>query len=502
MLTLLSVLMAFCAAAVVWFVYTYVVRMYVVRKKMPPGPFPWPLVGNMMMFKDTTIPFGEAVARFSKVYGDPMTIWLGTSPAVFLHQADTTREALVDNLHGFQGRPAGLAVNLFLGDSQDIAFAPYNETWHLHKKLAMRAVRSIIDSSKLVWKVNQTVEEAVKRMLTAPGPVVFSDYAQLMISNILTTFCFGERCNLDDPEFVKSIRVRKAVNEAIEKISQFDGLPGIKNFSWILHRYWTPARQAQEQIAWQEKFFQTRFDKHKKTFDPEVEPEDIVDALLLEQHQLRQHGEAEKMTDDHLLLVVSDIFEGGVDTSQGTLRWVILFLMEYPEIQEQCYQNINEVIGDRCPELTDRKSLPFVEACILEALRFRAIGPLGVPTTPSRPNAKLGGYEVPSDALVMTNLYALHFDPKYWNEPEKFNPSRFIENGSVVKPPSFLPFGCGKRVCMGESLAKNDLFLVTTGLLQKLKFSKVADEQYDISPPITSIFGQETTEYKVKVDPR
>jgi cytochrome P450 len=410
---------------------------------------------------------------------------------------------LIDNPHDFQGRPGGLFVDQFLDGSQDIVFAPYNDMWHAHKKLASRALKSIVESSKLAWQVNQTVEEAVDRMLKINGPVSFGEQSQCIITNVLMSFCYGQRLSFDDPVFKKRLWAREAQTEQASKVIVLEAVPGIRRMRWLVETLHPAGRVFKQAIDAQREFIRERVQHHKDRFNPNNEVNDILDALFLEQHQMQQRGESgQQMTDEHVYLLIFDIFEAGVDTTQLTLRWFILFMIEHPEIQDRCSRDIAEVMDDRPPELSDRKSLPFLEACLLETLRMRPVAPLGVATTPSRAGAVLGKYKIPEDTMIMTNLLALHFDPQYWTEPEAFNPSRFIEDGVVVKPPYWLPFGCGKRVCLGESLAKNDLFLITAGLLQKLKFSKVPKATYSTEPLVSIDFSTEPAQFEVLVERR
>jgi len=175
----------------------------------------------------------------------------------------------------------------------------------------------------------------------------------------------------------------------------------------------------------------------------------------------------------------------------------------HPEVQAKCYQEINEVLGATPPRLADRARLPYVEACLLETLRRRPIAPLGVPHSPTQ-ETTFAGYFIPADSVFFINMVAMHNDPKVWKNPKNFDPRNFIddETGQVVKPQGFVPFGVGRRVCLGETLARNDMFLVVAGLLQQLEFKRVAGEEYTIKANPKAELSNRALPFKLVVEAR
>ncbi|KAK2169207.1 hypothetical protein LSH36_12g36072 [Paralvinella palmiformis] len=108
--------------------------------------------------------------------------------------------------------------------------------------------------------------------------------------------------------------------------------------------------------------------------------------------------------------------------------------------------------------MDDRKKLPFTEASILEIQRLADIVPLGIPHAVTE-DVQFRGYFIPKDTLVLSNMYSVHMNPELWPEPEKFKPERFLQRGMKVEKKELIPFSVGKRVCLGESLARAELFL-------------------------------------------
>ncbi|KAI8495187.1 cytochrome P450 2 sub U member 1 [Branchiostoma belcheri] len=134
-------------------------------------------------------------------------------------------------------------------------------------------------------------------------------------------------------------------------------------------------------------------------------------------------------------------------------------------------QELDAVVGEGLPALSHRSQLPYVNACLLEVMRIRPIGPLLIPRATTQ-TVKGQEYEIPSGPQVLSNLYSLHMDPAYWPDPDRFDPRRFLDSeGNVINnPESFMPFGGGRRVCIGEQLSRMELFLFFSTLLQSFTF--------------------------------
>lgn len=132
------------------------------------------------------------------------------------------------------------------------------------------------------------------------------------------------------------------------------------------------------------------------------------------------------LTDDHIMMAMSDIFTAGFETSSSALRWVIAYLVWYPAIQTKAHEEVKRVVGyDRLPVLSDKCNLHYLQAVIAESLRISFVVPLSIPHKTTR-NTKLAGYDIPKDTTVLFNMWAMHLDPFYWTNPEEFNPMRLV----------------------------------------------------------------------------
>ncbi|XP_070544006.1 steroid 17-alpha-hydroxylase/17,20 lyase-like isoform X3 [Ptychodera flava] len=198
---------------------------------------------------------------------------------------------------------------------------------------------------------------------------------------------------------------------------------------------------------------------------------DLVDDVLKIQAEAKAAGEdqADLLTDVNVRQVVADIFGAGIDTTVNTMNWCIAYMVNYPDVQTKVQKEIDDVIGQRL--LTDKNKLPYCEAVIHEVMRIRTVLPLNVPHL-TLEDTSVGGYNIPKGTQIWTNLWKLHMDEKYWMEPEQFRPERFLdEDGQALpKQDSFLPFSVGRRACVAEVLAKNEILLIFTCLFQQFTF--------------------------------
>lgn len=163
----------------------------------------------------------------------------------------------------------------------------------------------------------------------------------------------------------------------------------------------------------------------------------------------------------------------GMETTVSTFRWAILAMMKHPEIQEKVFKEIEANLGlERIPTMADKLRLPYVVATLNEVQRWGNILPINLFHT-NDTDFQLGGYTIPKNVTVIPQISVLAIDEKVFPEPEMFRPERFLEpdGKTLSKIDQFAPFSMGKRQCLGEGLARAELFLIFVYLMQRFKFS-------------------------------
>lgn len=215
---------------------------------------------------------------------------------------------------------------------------------------------------------------------------------------------------------------------------------------------------------------------------------DLVDAYIVQQKKHEKDGKENYFSDQQLVQIMTDIFSAGLETVTSTIEWSILFLILNLNCQREIQDEIDRVIGrSRAPKLDDLSQMPYTEATIYEVLRRSNVVALGNAHA-TLADASIGGFLIPKGTQVLPNLYGIHMDPKLWREPERFDPSRFIVNERAQKPDFFIPFSTGRRMCLGDVLAKMEVFLFLVGLLQRYDLN-VHKEDADCPPQVKGTIG-------------
>lgn len=150
----------------------------------------------------------------------------------------------------------------------------------------------------------------------------------------------------------------------------------------------------------------------------------------------------------------------GTDTSALTTEWGVAELINNPRVMKKAREEIERVIGkERIVEEADICNLPYLQAIVKETLRIHPTGPLIVRSSSER--CHVGGYNIEENTQLFVNVWAIGRDPRHWEEPEEFRPERFMEDEEGGKKQmdvrgqhfELIPFGSGRRMCPGTSLA-------------------------------------------------
>ena len=327
------------------------------------------------------------------------------------------------------------------------------------------------------------------------------DPANILARGVADVICgvtFGEGYDATNPNLNRLLQINVDVNQNSDDaqlVQMLDFFPlarylPIKAFD----RFLQPFHEMFDIIRI---FLKERQDN----FDPSQPTQDLISGLLHAKHEAECGNNEERtalLSNDYFVNTILDMFAAGYETTSTTMKWTVAFLVNYPKYQEDIQLQLDEVVGDRSPSLDDRPHLPLIQAAIIETLRVGNVVPLALPHL-TLTDTTLCGYRVPKDTIVFPDTESVHLDPKCWEDPTVFNPHRHIdENGTLItNQGNFYPFGAGRRVCAGEPLAKVELFLFLSWMLQKFTF--VAEK--DGSPPkLKGIFSgtQFPAPYKIR----
>ncbi|XP_025251906.1 cytochrome P450 2C20 isoform X2 [Theropithecus gelada] len=379
------------------------------RRKLPPGPTPLPIIGNMLQMDVKDI--CKSFSNFSKVYGPVFTVYFGMNPVVVLHGYEAVKEALIDNAEEFSGR----------------GVLPISE--RITKGLG------IVSSNGKRWK------ETRRFSLTT-----------------LRNFGMGKR-SIED-------RVQEEARCLVEELRKTKASPCDPTF--ILGC--APCNVICSVV------FQKRFDYKDENFLTLMKRFTVNFKILTSPWIQEKDNQESEFTIENLVGTVADLFVAGTETTSTTLRYGLLLLLKHPEVTAKVQEEIDHVIGrHRSPCMQDRSHMPYTDAVIHEIQRYIDLVPTGVPHAVTT-DIKFRNYLIPKGTIIITLLTSVLHDDKEFPNPKIFDPGHFLdENGNFKKSDYFMPFSAGKRICAGEGLARMELFLFLTTILQNFNLKPVAD---------------------------
>jgi len=445
---------------------TSIINHFRGTRNLPPGPFSFPIIGNA--HKLAADLRHVDLMKLEKQYGKVFRLYLGSKLVVVASGPSAIKEVLVTKSAEFAGRPSLYSSEVF-AEGKAIGFVDYSSEWRLHRKVAASAIKTYITGKVKEFGINDEFDLLLKRVRARNGqPHDITKEIRLAAMNVICALVFGSRYELDDPEFTKFMEINDTIIKTLAAGSVVDVLP------WLGFIPFKSIQNLKEKCTERNEIISRIYQQHMDAWRVD-NPQDLTDTLLKTKKQAEEEDSSIKgfLTDQHLIMTMSELFIAGMETTASTLCWALMYLIHNPDVQQRLHQELDQVIGpDRLPELEDKKNLPHLEATLTETLRLSSIGPLSVPHK-TTVDTTLQGYSIPKDTTVLTNLWSLHHDPEIWDDPDAFRPQRFLdEEGNFVPPKAdrFLPFSAGRRVCLGESLARIELFLVLTRLLHSFKF--------------------------------
>ncbi|XP_077993740.1 cytochrome P450 2U1-like [Glandiceps talaboti] len=451
---------------VIFFAFVWTFRR---QGNLPPGPKGLPIVGSL--FSLSTHPYKDFL-EWGQVYGDVMSVRLGTELVVVLNSFDAIKAAFVKQGAKFSSRPTNSTTGQ-LFQQKGVVDAP-SPSWQALRKYTLRSlhefgmgkalseVRILDECDFVVKQLNNHIDSSIDLRQLIPSA----------ISNVMCIMLFGHRFDYDDGDFKEMLRLSDALLKDLLASNFLTFIPILWHFPLPIKRNliknWHEFRD----------YMDKKIEEHKIKIQKQTGDDCILDRYLLKGKEIEerkiQDPSLSCLSDfDHLRVTWVELFVAGTDAVANTLLWAIIYLALNPDIQEKCIEDIKEGIGmDKTPSYADKSKLPFMEATTLESHRIASVVPLVDPHMTSEATT-LNGYYIPKNTVVFANTWAVHMDKTEWENPETFNPGRFLdEDGNIVKMKRnrIMPFSIGPRGCQGKELANTEVFLFLTSLLQRFEF--------------------------------
>ncbi|XP_009993005.1 PREDICTED: cytochrome P450 2G1-like [Chaetura pelagica] len=447
----------------------------------PPGPLALPLLGNLLQIS----PFHtlQSLLKLSRTYGPVFRVFLGSRPVLVL-EGSAVREALVDNAEAFAGRGRMPTVEkTFHGHG--VVFAN-GDRWRQLRRFSLTVLRDFgMGRKSLEGRIQEEAQMLLQELRKTKGkPFDPTYHLSSAVSNIICSIVFGNRFDYQDQEFLELLQImNKSFREISSTWSQIYDMA--ESVLWPLPG---PHQRIPRLLGKMREFIARRVKSNARSLEPE-QPRDFIDCFLLQMEKEKDNPSSE-FTLENLELTTLNLFFAGTETVSSTLRYAFLMLMKYPEVQEKVYEEIERVIGPhRPPAIEDRPRMPYTDAVIHEIQRRADLIPMNVPHRVTR-DIIFRGYFIPKDTDVYPLLSSVLHDPASFKHPNTFDPSNFLdESGRFRRNEAFVPFSAGKRVCLGEGLARMEIFLFLTTILQNLQLQPLVPPAQLPTDPLESGFG-------------
>ncbi|KAM9808156.1 cytochrome P450 2D14-like [Neosynchiropus ocellatus] len=435
-------------------------------QNFPPGPPPIPILGNLLHLNlESPI---EDFETFARKYGNVFSIFIGSRPTVVLNGLKAIKEALVTKAADFSGRPQDQMVNhaaTVYAHAPGVILADYGPLWREQRRFGLMALRNFglgkHSMERRILEEIQHVTELLEQNIGKPTcpHMLFHNAAFNIISRVL----FARHFDHEDESMKFNVNVFRETSKII------NGRWGLIYDSLPLLRFLPlPFRKAF--TLFKESYVRRRqiVAECKESRVP-GQPRHFIDCYLDELDK-RGNGES-SFSEDQLHAYILDLHFAGTDTTANTLLFALLYLIHYPHVQERCQREIDEVLGDKAEaSFEDRHQMPYFQAVYHEVQRVANVAPFAVFHQTTK-DTELMGYSIPKGTMVIPNLSSLLFEGGQWKDQHSFNPENFLNHeGEFFKPEAFMPFSTGPRMCLGEGLARMELFLFLVTLLRKFTF--------------------------------
>jgi cytochrome P450 len=441
--------------------------------RSPPGPKSWFPGGQILAFRRDPLAF---LSRLAREYGDVAEFRVGPQRAFFLNHPDLIRDVLVTHHERFHKGRALQRAKRLLGEG---LLTSEGEHHRRQRRLAQpafhrqrinsygRVMAECAERAAARWRDGETVDisnEMMRLTLAVVGKTLFdadveseADEVGEALSEMMELFGY----------------LLLPYTELLEKLP----LPQVRRFN--------RARARLDAVIYR------IIEERRKGGEDRG---DLLSMLMLAEDE--EGGP--RMSDEQLRDEAMTIFLAGHETTANALTWAWHLLARNPEAEERLHAELDDVLGDgRIPAAEDVAALRYTEMVAAETMRLYppawGLGRMAVE------DHEAGGYLVPKGSLVLLSQYVMHRDPRYFPDPERFDPERWTTEAREARPVfSYFPFGGGVRRCIGEGFAWMESVLLLATLARRWTMGPVPGHVVTTKPRITLRPGRGGVKMKLK----
>ncbi|KAH1074870.1 hypothetical protein J1N35_027198 [Gossypium stocksii] len=429
---------------------------------LPPGPIGLPILGSIHSLGSHP---NQSLAELAKVHGPIMTLRLGSITTIVLSSPEMAKQVLQTHAQSFSDRPIPDAIASMPNLETSLVWGPSDDNrWRKLRGICSTQLFSGQKLNSLQYLRYKKVEKLIQHIKkhceisntqVNIGQVVFATTLNLIFSTMFSI-------DIVDPEFSRAQELKDLVWKTVESA----GKPNLSDYFPVLKRFDLQGVRKRARLHYDgmHQIFDDMIDKRMKAraLDSTTRNGDFLDVLLDQWEENRSILNRETIKP-----LIQNLFIAGSETSATTTEWAMAELLRNPQVMQKAKKELLEVIGsERTVKESDIDELPYLQAVVKETLRLHPAAPLLLPYK-ARNDVEICSFTIPKGAHALVNIWAMNRDPKYWNQPLTFAPERFTGSKIDYKGGSFefIPFGAGRRLCLGLPLATRMVHLMLASMI-------------------------------------
>eukprot|EP00252_Welwitschia_mirabilis_P024061 TRINITY_DN69_c0_g1_i1.p1 TRINITY_DN69_c0_g1~~TRINITY_DN69_c0_g1_i1.p1 ORF type:complete len:541 (-),score=22.67 TRINITY_DN69_c0_g1_i1:651-2099(-) len=433
---------------------------------LPPGPPGLPILGNLLQLGAKP---NESLAALCEKYGPLMTLRLGFRTTIVVSSPEMAKEVLKTQDHIFAGRTVPHANDALSQSEASIVFGQQGPHWRMLRRVSTTQlfIPKKLDALQSLRK--QKVDEMLRDLMNEKTVDVGRSVLRCSV-NLIGNLVFGRDMFAQNSEELKEFK------DVTWEILVVHALPNLADFFPFL-RPLDPQglhRRSAKAFGRLYEMLDALINKNLSR-NADSAQDNLLSALL--------NAGDEGLDRKKILAYLAELFVAGTDTVATTVEWAMAELIKNPELLRRAQKELYDVVGrQRSLEEEDAERLPYLRAVVKETFRFHSTVPFSIPHRADE-QTEVCGYTVPKHSQVLINTWAIGRDPRVWKNAEVFDPERFMECNIDYRGQHFelIPFGSGRRICVGMSLGIKMVHLILGSLIHCFNWSLPHGYELDMS---------------------
>ncbi|CAA3006632.1 premnaspirodiene oxygenase-like [Olea europaea subsp. europaea] len=464
-------------------------KRFIIPSKFPPGPWKIPLIGNLHQLIGS-LPH-HSLNKLAQKYGPIMHLQIGELSTVVISSPQIAQEVLQTNGLAFSDRPDLMVNKIIFYNFSAVGGSHYGESWRQMRKLCILELLS----PKKVQSYYSIMDEEISRLILSiqsslGQPINLTEMVLSAQSSIVCRAAVGRRCK-DQEKLILLIRESASYAGVFNFADIFPSMKLI-HFLFGLDKKLIKMHKKIDHIL--EGIIQEHEADRIRTRVDEPLEEDLLDVFL----RLKESNDFQiSINRDNIKANIFEMFIAGIETSTTLVEWAMSELMKNPKTMEKAQAEVRQAFkGKTKIQENDIQTLKYLKMVVKETLRLHPPGPLLKPRK-CREQCQIGSYQIPINTFVITNCWAIGRDPNYWENPESFEPERFIKSSINFTGNHFelIPFGAGRRMCPGISFGIASVELALARLLYHFDWKipgGISPQELDMTEVFGAAVGRKT----------